>query len=777
MGRKIGKGYLVRTVIFVALISLVPVAAVGILTNSRITKAINHELVAANEQILRLTTNTIESVISQMKNACVQLKNDKVFSSFQHLEHEIDWYERQTIFQTAEEMQEMYQYISIKGQVFDRLSSETVTNGFVHSVYYIDYKKNVILTSDRELFPLKEFYDEYLLDDLNAQIGSLGLVERTVRNRDGTEQNEISIFYGAKYQGDNQVMVMNLYPDEFFEFLNKTVFMQGEARFFILQNNENLISDSGISADAGSKVARRLKLYEATAFSQEIQIEDTNYYLSGVFSESLHWWIGSLTKVNELFEPSNYTKRIIATICITLIAMICVAILFWAVNWYKPIRKIMKELVQQRSAEPSGGGRAQNEMTYIYDSLQSMNQEKRSLQERVHQMLPLFQEKYMHSLFFQDEIEKERVEEQFRHLKIGIHSENICLITMQLREGAISAEQEKMESTVEQNICIQEVIRGIFDEVTDEYFILPDLERFTIVLNWKSQEMVRLLQICGLCGEAFEKSLRLDYSMGISRVHESITEIQEAYQEAQQALSCSLFEGCKIAYIEDILPLDHLKSHKTFSIPMSIFSAIRAGKKEEAVTELLTYLKKVTLAYDNFTYARVNNLFLRLLSRLFDLVEEMGIQDEETNLLLTLCNEELIKGNELLAMEAMKKAVEQLADVCQVRLAFKNIDRISEVKLVMETRYAESSLSLTEVAEHVGLNPDYLSRIFKENTGKTFSEYLTHLRIMKSMLLLKETDMKIKDIGEAVGYNSTNYFIKVFKESMKVTPREYRGGL
>jgi len=95
----------------------------------------------------------------------------------------------------------------------------------------------------------------------------------------------------------------------------------------------------------------------------------------------------------------------------------------------------------------------------------------------------------------------------------------------------------------------------------------------------------------------------------------------------------------------------------------------------------------------------------------------------------------------------------------------------------METRYAESSLSLTEVAEHVGLNPDYLSRIFKENTGKTFSEYLTHLRIMKSMLLLKETDMKIKDIGEAVGYNSTNYFIKVFKESMKVTPREYRGGL
>ena len=78
------------------------------------------------------------------------------------------------------------------------------------------------------------------------------------------------------------------------------------------------------------------------------------------------------------------------------------------------------------------------------------------------------------------------------------------------------------------------------------------------------------------------------------------------------------------------------------------------------------------------------------------------------------------------------------------------------------------------VLNTLNLNPAYVSKIFKEVTGKTFVEYLTWVRIEKSKKLLCEADLTIKDIAELVGYNNSHCFIKVFKEDAGITPGEYR---
>lgn len=769
-GKRVRKRYLYRTLLFVAMISLLPVAVIGIMTNLKITTAINTELVEADSQILGLTANTVESVVGQMKNACVQLKNDQIFTRFHQLDQNISWYEERTIFGTDEELQQMYTYLSIKGQVFDRLYSETVTNEFVESVYYIDLKKKVILTSERKLYGLDEFYDQGLLPDLNAQIGSLGLVERTAANT-------ISIFYGAKYQGDSQIFVMNLSPIRFYRYLTETVMNQTSSRLFILQNNGQLIGGPAPAKQAYEQISGELESYnKASVFNRNIRIGDVNYYLSGIFSDQLHWWIFDITKANELFEPSSYTMRIMVTACLTLAVLICIAILFWSVRWYRPIRRILEELsshtseaVQEESA---------NEMTYIYDSLQHMHLEQTKLRERVRQMLPYFQEKYIQSLLRQDEIILEHVREKLHYLSIPLSTERICLMMFQVREEIREDSMGDMKNTVEQNICIQEAIREVCVGAGLNYFILNDLDKFTVIVNWERDGMNGLFQVCETCGEAIRAAAGLCYEAGISRVQPNITELPEAWREAQQALACSMFaESGHIAYIDDILFLEDGGSHKAFKIPLSIFAAIRAGKEEEAVRELLVFLKRVTLAYDHLSYERVSNLFLRLLSRLFDLVEEMEIQDEAVSAFLYQSNSELLNHNELLAMEAMKRAVERLARICGERLATKNEDRIAVIRGIIESGYSDSSLSLTEVAEKAGLHPDYLSRIFKEHTGQTFSEYLNQMRIEKSIALLRDTGLKIWEVGAAVGYNNANYFIKVFKEAMGVTPKEYRTSL
>lgn len=91
----------------------------------------------------------------------------------------------------------------------------------------------------------------------------------------------------------------------------------------------------------------------------------------------------------------------------------------------------------------------------------------------------------------------------------------------------------------------------------------------------------------------------------------------------------------------------------------------------------------------------------------------------------------------------------------------------------IEKNIAED-LSLDQVVDYLKLNKTYFCKLFKENTGKTFSQYVNQVRIEYSKKLLEDTNLSILDVALAVGYNNSNYFHKAFKERLGVTPYNYR---
>jgi len=82
--------------------------------------------------------------------------------------------------------------------------------------------------------------------------------------------------------------------------------------------------------------------------------------------------------------------------------------------------------------------------------------------------------------------------------------------------------------------------------------------------------------------------------------------------------------------------------------------------------------------------------------------------------------------------------------------------------------------SLQTIADYVHLHPVYLSRLYKAETGEGISEYLLKLRMDKAEQLLTGTRMRIQDISAQLGYDNTQYFIKVFKRHFGTTPGEFR---
>lgn len=89
-------------------------------------------------------------------------------------------------------------------------------------------------------------------------------------------------------------------------------------------------------------------------------------------------------------------------------------------------------------------------------------------------------------------------------------------------------------------------------------------------------------------------------------------------------------------------------------------------------------------------------------------------------------------------------------------------------------RHLLEDVSLAKVAETIAISPSYLSRIFLKEVGESFSDYVIRNKTEYSKKLLRETNLKVYEIAEKLGYTNPHYFSKLFKERVGMTPLEYR---
>lgn len=101
-------------------------------------------------------------------------------------------------------------------------------------------------------------------------------------------------------------------------------------------------------------------------------------------------------------------------------------------------------------------------------------------------------------------------------------------------------------------------------------------------------------------------------------------------------------------------------------------------------------------------------------------------------------------------------------------------EKAIEVAFQYIAAHFQTELTLEKVASIVYLNPVYFSQLFKQRTGVGFKDYLTQLRLDRAMNLLRDSELKIGDISERVGYPDVRHFSQIFRKKTGLTPSEYR---
>lgn len=119
--------------------------------------------------------------------------------------------------------------------------------------------------------------------------------------------------------------------------------------------------------------------------------------------------------------------------------------------------------------------------------------------------------------------------------------------------------------------------------------------------------------------------------------------------------------------------------------------------------------------------------------------------------------------------------------VCSMnkQLSFSNLTYNPYVKNALEYIHENyhKPITLEHLANHLKINKCYFCNILKKETGRTYSEFLNHVRIEKSKELLLDRSLSVLEVSLSIGFNNQNYFNTVFKRLTNMTPMEFRNNL
>ncbi len=306
------------------------------------------------------------------------------------------------------------------------------------------------------------------------------------------------------------------------------------------------------------------------------------------------------------------------------------------------------------------------------------------------------------------------------------------------------------------------------DEQT-QVFSLPDGRTAILAAGDAARKLEqKQLHFCRQITDTVSRVLHIDVVAGMGKIVSSAAKINDAYRGAEDALEYRfIFPGTPLI-TQDILscerePLDN---------PLNIEEALLGFVKSQQLSRAEKCVQDYVVSVRQTSHSRSEMLFAaqRLAERLKLMVSEMGQSLPAAELPPQPDDYDFMIRLKTWLVSICRTSVKKLAQSRQTptqKLAVQAQQYIKE-------HYADHELSLMQLCQHLSVSMSYFSTFFKEETGKTFVEYLTDLRIEQAKNLLAQSDLMLYHIAEEVGYEHPAYFTATFKKLTGLQPKEYR---
>ena len=319
---------------------------------------------------------------------------------------------------------------------------------------------------------------------------------------------------------------------------------------------------------------------------------------------------------------------------------------------------------------------------------------------------------------------------------------------------------------------VEQIISRLVGHNPDVFLSKTGMAELVVIIKGDSADSVEQegCFLKELIKAEIEKGIRCSLGVGVSRAQDRICNIHRSFAEALTNLPQSAGGECgQVGAASETDKAGLLNLDKS-----ALENFLSYGTKTEFDDFFEAYMQPLSEAALQ-SYLVKNYIFVDMFLTVARFVDQLGGNVDrvipEINYVETL----------LLNIKSLEQLRAETRQVFGSALAFRDNQvqnqyglLIHQARTYIEEHYPDPNLSLNDVATQVHLSSSHFSTVFSHETGQTFKEYLTKLRIERAKALLRTTGLKSFEVAYQSGYNDPHYFSYIFRKHTGLTPRQFR---
>lgn len=523
---------------------------------------------------------------------------------------------------------------------------------------------------------------------------------------------------------------------------------------------------------------------EQTALSDQLsRMESDNGQLNFKFGgqdyavtyiqSGINGWIYlSAVSIDEITHESNSIRVFTFWLCLVIILLVLAVSVFSSNRMYSPIRKLYATVVgPDVGRERTGGYGRLDELQQISAGFLSLMDRQQAMSGQIHGQLVQLNQFFVQKLFF-GEMGSREIEEKLQQLQFPLYWQNMCVMAVEIDTLTGTRYQKKDLDLL--LFAVSNIVGELAPPNHRLHPIVLQECQFTILgADGKDSGWDRdIYRLAEELQQAVRIYLGITVSVGISNEFGDWLAVPKAYREAANALRSRVKLGDEaIISVRDILA--DASSEASYPVKLSdeLRQAIQASDLEKANGLLRQMIDDLLRQpFHDYQFSLV-----RFLSELGGLLQDQGIpfrmlMKDEESVVESLFQLKTSEEVEAWFAETVMEPVMRLLDERR-RNQFRSI---SEAVIGMIEEGYDTDLSLEICADKIDYHPHYVSKVFRQETGVSFGDYLLQYRLKVAKRLLAETDMKISEISDRLKYTTSTNFIRSFRKVEGETPGQYR---
>ncbi|WP_339819231.1 response regulator [Paenibacillus sp. FSL R7-0216] len=411
------------------------------------------------------------------------------------------------------------------------------------------------------------------------------------------------------------------------------------------------------------------------------------------------------------------------------------------------------------------------DLLHVTSKLKRKIEEERSregeltrLKEELARSLPYLREKFLLQ-WLQGTLSREEIREQAEYFQLPAFRKQ-APYQIAVVEITPIAEKHTEEQLILLGMACKRKMELFFQG--DPYItMLSDTRNQFVLISFRPEG-----DLTGICEALLNRLIHAPKGMvniGVGRKRQSLQEGHLGYKEACNAIRYKAFVGNnQVICYEDMVDSREETYRSNPELLRQLQFYISVGSSDRAA-EMLEQIFDVSFSsVSQFRMAAMDVIHECQHAAMEQQLDgEQGLDTETLVSIITADNlPELV--------QALEPYVLQVAKAISAKRQAKEGNLIHQVQAYLEQNLGDPGVGLASTAAVFFVSPGHLGRLMKKETGQTFVEYLTNLRMKKAECLLKTTDFKGYEIGERVGITDPHYFSILFKKSTGRSMNEYR---